>query len=475
MTTPAEWLNLDEGATQALVTAIANELRSRHDAHNLATYSDADLLTLLNDLQDRPGAFMPELPAALAGALAASQAEGSDEISIQISQLEAPTQTDYDDSATTAAPPAPAPQPEPKVSPLERLIALANTPLSESPIVDTGLVRAIEPLGDGEGDAFVSSYRLQINDPTDTGGSFYLRFDDARTGDLSTDIDAASLDAAIEGLDDVISAEVSGEAGEWDITLLASENHPLGLADLLLTGDGGLYLLNQDERATEALVTAIANELRSRHDAYDLATYSDAALLTLLNDLQDRPGAFTPELPAALDSALAAIQAEDSDETQLEPPPATDPEVTQMQRLIALANTPLSASETPEDRLTELANTPVSLSEDSHFTDTGAVRDIDPVGDSDSFLSRYWFQLNDPTETGGTFFLRFDDARTSDLPASITAASLDAAIEGLDGITSAEVSGTAGDWNITILASENHVLGLADLSLTDEGGLYLLS
>ena len=459
MTTPAEWLNLDEGATQALVTAIANELRSRHDAHNLATYSDADLLTLLNDLQDRPGAFMPELPAALAGALAASQAEGSDEISIQISQLEAPTQTDYDDSATTAAPPAPAPQPEPEVSPLERLIALANTPLSESPIVDTGLVRAIEPLGDD--DAFVSSYRLQINDPTDAGGSFYLRFDDARTGDLPTNIDAASLDAAIEGLDGVISAEVSGEAGEWDITLLASENHPLGLADLLLTGEGGLYLLNQDERATEALVTAIANELRSRHDAYDLATYSDAALLTLLNNLQDRPGAFTPELPAALDSALAAIQAEDSDETQPEP------ELSPLEQLLALANTPVDA-------------------ETNRFVDTGEVREIEPLGDGDgdsdsnSFLSKYRLQINSDRndDLGGSFYFVFDDARTGDLSPNIGAASLDAALEGLDGVISAEVSAVASDvaveWDITILASENHPLGFADGLLIGDGGLLLL-
>ena len=466
MTTPAEWLNLDEGATQALVTAIANELRSRHDAHNLATYSDADLLTLLNDLQDRPGAFMPELPAALAGALAASQAEGSGaiDISIQISQLEAPAQTDYDDSATTAAPPAPAPQPEPEATPLERLIALANTPLSESPIVDTGLVRAIEPLGDGDGDAFASSYRLQINDPTDTGGSFYLRFDDARTGDLPTNIDAASLDAAIEGLDGVISAEVSGEAGEWDITLLASANRPLELADLLLTGDGGLYLvnqLNQDERATEALVTAIANELRSRHDAYDLATYSDSALLTLLNDLQDRPGAFMPELPAALDSALAAIQAEDSDETQPEP------ELSPLEQLLALANTPVDA-------------------DTNRFVDTGEVREIEPIGDGDSdsdsnaFLSKYRLQINADRndDLGGSFYFVFDDARTGDLSPNIGAASLDAALEGLDGVISAEVSAVASDvaveWDITILASENHPLGFADGLLIGDGGLLLL-
>ena len=465
MTTPADWLNLDETATEALVTAIANELRSRHDAHNLATYSDAALLTLLNNLQDRPGAFLPELPAALAGALADSQAEDSDAISIQISQLEAPTQTDDDGGATGAA------QPEPELTPLERLIALANTPLSGNTLVDTGSVRDIEPLGDNA--AFVSRYQLQINDPSDTGGSFYLRFDDARTGDLPTNIDAASLGAAIEGLDGVTSAEVSGEAGNWNITILASENHPLSLADLLLTGNGELYLLNPDERATEALVTAIANELRSRHDAYELAAYSDADLLTLLNNLQDRPGAFMPELPAALDSALAAIQAEDSDETQ--PAPR---EVTAIQLLISLANTPLSGSETPEDRLRELANTPFVVTEDTllTLTDTGDPRapDIESIRDDDTFLSRYQLDLNDPTDTGGTFYLRFDDARTDDLPASIGAASLDAAIEGLDGITSAEVSGTPGDWSITILASENHPLDFADGLLTDDGGLYLL-
>ena len=65
MTTPDHWLLLGEGDTEALATAIANELNSRHDAYNLATYSDADLLMLLNNLQGRPGAFMLDLPAAL--------------------------------------------------------------------------------------------------------------------------------------------------------------------------------------------------------------------------------------------------------------------------------------------------------------------------------------------------------------------------------------------------------------------------
>lgn len=73
MTTPDHWLLLDEGDAEALATAIANELNSRHDAYNLAAYSDADLLTLLDNLQGKPGAFMPDLPAALTPPLAESE------------------------------------------------------------------------------------------------------------------------------------------------------------------------------------------------------------------------------------------------------------------------------------------------------------------------------------------------------------------------------------------------------------------
>ena len=77
---------------------------------------------------------------------------------------------------------------------------------------------------------------------------------------------------------------------------------------------------------------------------------------------------------------------------------------------------------------------------------------------------------------GGSYFLRFDDAVTADLPVGATAVQVDAALEGLDGITSAEVSGEPGNLTIALTADEPHVLQWGDLNLGGDGSLdYLIA
>ena len=77
---------------------------------------------------------------------------------------------------------------------------------------------------------------------------------------------------------------------------------------------------------------------------------------------------------------------------------------------------------------------------------------------------------------GGSYFLRFDDAVTADLPVGATAAQVDAALEGLDGITSAEVTGEPGNFTIALTADEPHVLQWGDLRLDGDGSLdYLIA
>ena len=323
-----------------------------------------------------------------------------------------------------------------------------------------------DPANDG---VFTREYALIISGE---GGTFNLRFNGDRTADLSISIDAAALDAAIEGLDGITSAEVSASApGNWDITIQTSESSHLELDDFLVVGNGGELVpqpeaapapqpepdpepdpapqpepemttlerlialantpynqefsppasagsapetppagndnapanvgalpadwLNLDEANTRALATAVGRELRSRHDEFNLDPYTDAELLALLDNLQERPGAFRPELPAALTSSTG----DDND---------------------------------------------------------GA------------FVKSYALTV---TGESGTFNLRFDDDRTADLSISIDAAALGAAIEGLDGITSAEVSASAlGNWDITIRASESSQLELDDFLVVGNGG-----
>ena len=77
---------------------------------------------------------------------------------------------------------------------------------------------------------------------------------------------------------------------------------------------------------------------------------------------------------------------------------------------------------------------------------------------------------------GGSYFLRFDDAVTADLPVGATAAQVDAALEGLDGVTSAEVTGEPGNFIIALTADEPHVLQWGDLRLDGDSSLdYLIA
>ena len=94
---------------------------------------------------------------------------------------------------------------------------------------------------------------------------------------------------------------------------------------------------------------------------------------------------------------------------------------------------------------------------------------------SDDSLHRSSYHLYYHAE-GGSYFLRFDDAITTDLPVSATAAQVDAALEGLDGVTSAEVSGEPGNFTIALTADEPHVLQWGDLHLDGNGQLdYLMA
>ena len=94
---------------------------------------------------------------------------------------------------------------------------------------------------------------------------------------------------------------------------------------------------------------------------------------------------------------------------------------------------------------------------------------------SDDGLHRSNYHLYYRADSG-SYFLRFDDAVTADLPVSATAAQVDAALEGLDGVTSAEVSGEPGNFTIALTADEPHVLQWGDLRLDGDGSLdYLMA
>ena len=140
-----------------------------------------------------------------------------------------------------------------------------------------------------------------------------------------------------------------------------------------------------------------------------------------------------------------------------------------LQRHIDLANTP--PSDGGRSRLQEL------------ITNGGATGRLD-AGDlsisggvdlpgSDDGAHRSSYNLYYDAD-GGSYFLRFDDARTADLPISATAAQVDAALEGLNGISSAEVTGEPGDFTIALIADEPHVLQWSDVNLGGDGGLDYL-
>ena len=152
------------------------------------------------------------------------------------------------------------------------------------------------------------------------------------------------------------------------------------------------------------------------------------------------------------------------------PPPAVTGSGGALQQHIALANTP------PDDggrsRLQEL----VTSGDATGRLDAGALSISGgvnlPASDDGAHRSSYHLYYD---ADGGSYFLRFDDDRTADLPISATAAQVDAALEGLNGISSAEVTGEPGDFTIALIADEPHVLQWSDVNLGGDGGLdYLM-
>ena len=159
-----------------------------------------------------------------------------------------------------------------------------------------------------------------------------------------------------------------------------------------------------------------------------------------------------------------------------EPEGQPDPEPAEsiLQQQLDLANTPIFADDG--------SVRPVGLKVLTSEAQSGrlAAGDLDIGGGaqqkaSDDGAHRSSYHLYYDAE-GGSYYLRFDDARTADLPISATAAQVDAALEGLAGVTSAEVTGEPGDLTIALTAEEPHILQWSDLNLDGDGGLdYLIA
>ena len=262
------------------------------------------------------------------------------------------------------------------------------------------------------------------------GGSYFLRFDDAITADLPVSATAAQVAAALEGLDGVTSAEVSGEPGNFTIALTADEPHVLQWGDLRLDGDGQLDYLAEPP-ADDGDGGALTNV-----DAGD--------------EPEDQPDPEPEGDGGALTGTLTNVEA------------GADPEVLPPQKSILQQHLDLL----------KLITGGASGRLDAGDLSIWGGADL-PA--SDDGLHRSSYHLYYRAE-GGSYFLRFDDAITTDLPVGATAAQVDAALEGLDGITSAEVTGEPGNFTIALTADEPHVLQWGDLRLDGDGSLdYLIA
>ncbi len=272
------------------------------------------------------------------------------------------------------------------------------------------------------------------------GGSYFLRFDDAITADLPVSATAAQVDAALEGLDGVTSAEVSGEPGNFTIALMADEPHVLQWGDLRLDGDGQLdYLAEPPADDGDGDGGALTNV-----DAGDEPEDQPDP------DPEAQPGPDPEGNGRALTGALTNVEA--GDEPEVLPPQKS----TLQQHLNLLKLITGGASE----RL------------DAGDLSIWGGADL-PASDDGLHRSSYHLYYR---ADGGSYFLRFDDAITADLPVSATAAQVDAALEGLDGVTSAEVTGEPGNFTIALTADEAHVLQWGDLRLDGDGSLdYLIA
>ena len=143
---------------------------------------------------------------------------------------------------------------------LEQQLRLANTPVESGGANDGGKAWRQAELSKGEldhadageldgltlpenaGGAYSGRYGLYWN-PGD-GGRFQLRFDDDATGALTPAATAAAIDAALEALNGITAAEVTGEPGDWTLTITADEGHLLQAVDVVegVFFDGDLQL-----------------------------------------------------------------------------------------------------------------------------------------------------------------------------------------------------------------------------------------
>ena len=187
-------------------------------------------------------------------------------------------------------------------------------------------------------------------------------------------------------------------------------------------------------------------------------------------DAGDDPDRLTP--PEGEGAAPPANDGDGGDPEQQEvDQPDPEQEKSILQRHIDLANTP------PDDggrsRLQELI-TNGDLTGRLDVGDLSISGGVNlPASDDGAHRSSYHLYYD---ADGGSYFLRFDDDRTADLPISADAPQVDAALEGLNGITSAEVTGEPGDFTIALIADEPHVLQWGDANLGGDGGLdYLMA
>ena len=164
---------------------------------------------------------------------------------------------------------------------------------------------------------------------------------------------------------------------------------------------------------------------------------------------EDQPGPGGPEGDGG--GALTNVDAGDEEEAQPE---------TWLEQQLRLANTPVESGGA-NDGGKAWRQAELSKGELDH-ADAGELDGLTlPENAGGAYSGRYGLYWN-PGD-GGRFQLRFDDDATGALTPAATAAAIDAALEALNGITAAEVTGEPGDWTLTITADEGHLLQAVDV------------
>lgn len=105
--------------------------------------------------------------------------------------------------------------------------------LAKAAGVSAGLV----PDGEAGG-----SYQYGLYWNPGSSGEYQLRFDGELTTPLTPGATGAQIDAALEALDGITSAEVTGEPGSWELSLEADAGKALLPYDLAFDGDMALVL-----------------------------------------------------------------------------------------------------------------------------------------------------------------------------------------------------------------------------------------